>query len=64
VQRFIPVDADTLIYEATIIEPGVFTQPWKLAMPLRRQTEHDFQLMEFACHEGNRAPDLSLRNKR
>jgi hypothetical protein len=64
VQRFIPVDADTLIYEATIIDPGVFTQPWKLAMPLRRQKEADFQLIEFACHEGNRAPELSLRQGR
>ena len=64
VQRFIPVDADTLIYEATIIDPGVFTQPWKLAMPLRRQKEPDFQLIEFACHEGNRAPELSLRQGR
>ncbi len=64
VQRFIPVDADTMIYEATIIDPGVFTQPWKLAMPLRRQKEKDFQLMEFACHEGNRAPALSLRQGR
>ena len=36
VQRFIPVDADTLIYEATVIDPTVFTREWKLAMPLRR----------------------------
>jgi hypothetical protein len=64
VQRFIPVDGDTLIYEATIIDPGVFTQPWKLAMPLRRQKQSDFQLLEFACHEGNRAPELSLRTGR
>ncbi len=64
VQRFIPVDADTLIYEATIIDPGVFAQPWKLAMPMRRQKEADFQLLEFACHEGNRAPELSLREGR
>jgi hypothetical protein len=61
VQRFIPVDADTLIYEATIEDPTVFTQPWKLAMPLRRQKEPGFELLEFACREGNRAPELSLR---
>lgn len=61
VQRFIPVDADTLIYEATIEDPGVFTRPWKLAMSLRRQKEPGFELLEFACREGNRAPELSLR---
>lgn len=60
-QRFIPVDADTLIYEATIHDPTVFTQPWTLAMPLRRQQDPGFELLEFACREGNRAPDLSLR---
>ncbi len=60
VQRFIPVDADTLIYEATIIDPTVFTQPWKLAMPLRRVKDKDFELLEFACHEGNKAVGLSL----
>ena len=60
VQRFIPVDADTLIYEATITDPSVFTQPWKLAMPLRREKDKNFELLEFACHEGNRAVGLSL----
>jgi hypothetical protein len=64
VQRFIPVDAGTLIYEATIIDPTVFTQPWTLAMPLRRQQDEGFELLEFACHEGNRAPGLSLRDAR
>jgi hypothetical protein len=62
VQRFIPVDANTLIYEATITDPEVFTRPWKLAMPLRRQPEANFELIEFACREGNRAPELSLRS--
>ncbi|MBM4195302.1 MAG: hypothetical protein FJ202_13140 [Gemmatimonadetes bacterium] len=61
VQRFIPVDADTLIYEATIDDPAVFTRPWTLAMPLRRQKDPGFELLEFACREGNRAPELSLR---
>jgi hypothetical protein len=61
IQRFIPVDADTLIYEATIIDPTVFTQPWTLAMPLRREKDKNFTLLEFACHEGNKAVGLSLR---
>lgn len=60
-QRFVPVDADTLIYEATIDDPHVFMRPWRLAMPLRRQKDPGFELLEFACREGNRAPELSLR---
>lgn len=62
-QRFIPVDADTLIYEATITDPKVFTRPWTLAIPLRRQKDQGFELLEFACREGNRAPELSLRGE-
>jgi hypothetical protein len=64
VQRFIPVDADTLIYEATVTDPTVFQRPWTMAMPLRRQKDKGFELLEFACHEGNRAPELSLRGGR
>jgi len=64
VQRFIPVDPDTLIYEATVTDPTVFARPWTLAMPLRRQKGEGFELLEFACHEGNRAPGLSIRDGR
>lgn len=64
VQRFIPVDEDTLIYEATITDPTTFARPWKLAMPLRRNVDPKFELLEFACREGNRAPELSLRGEK
>jgi hypothetical protein len=48
IERFTPVDADTLSYEATVTDPIVFTRPWTLAFPIKRQA---FELLEVACKE-------------
>jgi hypothetical protein len=48
VERLTPVDADTLHYEATVTDPIVYTRPWTIAFPVKRQT---FELLEVACHE-------------
>jgi hypothetical protein len=53
IERLTLVDADTLYYEATIIDPTVFTQPWKLATTWTRTKEQD-RLWEEGCHEGER----------
>ena len=59
VERFTLVDADTISYEVAIDDPGAFTAPWKVAMPLNRDTT--YQLFEYACHEGNYGLENSLR---
>ncbi|HEY3827439.1 MAG TPA: hypothetical protein VGL82_22960 [Bryobacteraceae bacterium] len=51
VERFTPLDATHLTYEATIEDPQVFTRPWKIGMPLYRRIEKDAQLSEFKCVE-------------
>ena len=61
IERFALVDADTILYEARIDDPGVYTRPWTMSFPLRRNKTPGFQLVEFACHEGNRSPELQLR---
>jgi hypothetical protein len=48
VERFKPVDANTIGYEATITDPIVYTRPFTIAMPLKRLPG---ELMEAACHE-------------
>lgn len=53
VERFTRVDADTIDYEVTIDDPGVYAGPWKVAIPLNRDAE--YQIYEYACHEGNYA---------
>ena len=51
VERFTPRSAETLLYEATIEDPKVFTRPWKMSMPLYRRVEANAQLFEFRCVE-------------
>ena len=54
VERFTVVDAKAIDYEATIEDPKVYTRPWKLALRLERIHEKDYELLEEACHEGER----------
>jgi len=61
VERIAMVDQNTLLWEARIEDPTVYTRPWTMTFPLRRNTTPGFQLMEFACHEGNKSPGLQLR---
>ncbi len=54
VERYTLVDANTIQYEATLEDPTMYTRPWKMAFPLRRNTQPGYYLLEFACHEGER----------
>ena len=49
IERYTPVGANVLQYEATIEDPKVFTRPWKMSMPLYRRLEKNAQLLEFQC---------------
>jgi len=50
IERFSRSGPETLNYEITIDDPGTWTQPWSLMIPLRRSAE---PVYEYACHEGN-----------
>jgi len=52
-ERITRVAQDTLQYEATINDPGTYTRPWKVAIPLKLHPE--YAMYEYACHEGNYA---------
>jgi len=58
VERFTRVDENTINYEVVVEDPKVFTAPWKVAMGLNREPE--YQLFEYACHEGNHAVPNTL----
>jgi len=50
VERFTRIGPDTLKYEITINDPGTWTKPWSLMIPLSRA---DHPMWEYGCHEGN-----------
>jgi hypothetical protein len=51
-ERLTMVDADTILYEATMDDPNVFTRPWTMVFPVMR-FEEGHEVMEEACHEGD-----------
>jgi hypothetical protein len=48
-ERFTPTSPNTMLYEATIEDPQVFTRPWKMSMNLYKRTGKDAQLLQFKC---------------
>jgi hypothetical protein len=62
VERLTRADANTIIYEATIEDPGVYERPWTFSVPFVKSD--DYQIFEYACHEGNEATGLMLRGAR
>lgn len=51
VERYTPLSANHLLYEATIEDPNVFTRPWSISLPLYRRVETNIELLEFKCVE-------------
>ena len=48
VERFTLAGPDTINYQATVTDPVVYTRPWTIALPIRREKGTMF---ESACHE-------------
>jgi hypothetical protein len=51
VERYSPLGATAIRYEATIEDPQVFSRPWKIGMPLYKHLESGAQISEFRCVE-------------
>ena len=49
-ERLTRASETTLIYEVTVDDPTVWTQPWTYELPMG---QIDGPLYEYACHEGN-----------
>jgi hypothetical protein len=52
-ERYTPIDANTIHYEAVIHDEKVFTQPWTLAWYGFSRAPKDYVPVEYACFEGN-----------
>ena len=51
VERYTPMGSNAIMYEATIEDPNVFTEPWTIRMPLYRRLEEHVQVLEYKCVE-------------
>ena len=56
VERLTRIGPETLQYQATVHDPKTWTRPYTVSLPLRLQPDYD--MFEYACHEGH----YSMRN--
>jgi hypothetical protein len=58
-EKFTPQDANTIVYEVTVTDPNIYTQPWTARWNIGRNRQttmsdgHPYEQMEFGCIEGN-----------
>lgn len=57
VERLTRVDAHTIDYQFTLVDPQTYTKPWTASVPMRNDSTPP-RIFEYACHEGN----LGMRN--
>ena len=55
-ERFTRIDPEMIDYEITVNDPETFTKPFTMRLTITSQP--DYQIYEYACHEGNH----SMRN--
>ena len=60
-ERFTRKEAGNLIYEYTVNDPESYEKPWSVEVEMKLTED---PLLEFGCHEGNRAMTLLLRGAR
>jgi len=61
-ERYTPIDANTIHYEARITDENVFTQPWTVAWYAFSRAPKDYLPIEYACFEGNAKNLLLMTN--
>jgi len=60
IERYTRTGPDHLLYEVTIEDPDVFTEPWQMSMPLYRRQEDSIRVLEYECYA--LAEDLTQNN--
>jgi hypothetical protein len=50
-ERFTLISPGVMAYEATLEDPGVYTRPWTIKMPIYKRVSPDDRLMKFNCVE-------------
>jgi hypothetical protein len=53
IERFTRTAPDKVEWSVTVVDPETWTRPWTFSMPLTMNPRE--RVIEYACHEGNRA---------
>jgi len=61
IERLSRADQDTILYQFTVEDPGMWTKPWSGELPITRISG---QIYEYACHEANYGLADTLRGAR
>ena len=62
VERFTRVDPEMIDWEVTVTDPSTFAKPWTMRLTITQQP--DYEIYEYACHEGNLAMRHALSAER
>ena len=62
VEHFTITGPDTLKYSLRVDDPETYRAPWTASFPLRRDS--DYNIYEYACHEGNYSVPNALSGAR
>jgi hypothetical protein len=57
-ERFTIVGPDDIDYESVVEDPNVFTRPWTMKFDVWKRAPASYEMLEYACHEGNKLPEL------
>jgi hypothetical protein len=61
IERLTRADEETIRYQFTVEDPGMWTRPWSGEVPI---TKISGQIYEYACHEANYGLQNTLRGAR
>ena len=61
IERITRADEDTILYQFTVEDPGMWTKPWSGEVPIKKIQG---QLYEYACHEANYGLENTLHGAR
>jgi hypothetical protein len=61
-ERFTRIDPEMIDYEVRVEDPKTWEKPWTMRMTIT--TQPDYQIYEYACHEGNMAVRHILAGER
>ena len=51
IERYTRTGPDHMLYEVTIEDPEVFSEPWQMSMSLYRRQEENIRVLEYECYD-------------